>query len=418
MIPQDVISVVLKNFLTAKRSPGYLKKPEYEHLKEQNKTIYLSSAYFKSHWSYGLVRSFCKNMLEEKRKYFVCGLPYQLSVKVGILDRNDIEDTMSESSYNEVTWSMENECLWFGDTGGGFFNYETVDATRKIIYPWLPPTRNSKPIDKKMQIPPKKDGEIRGISADIALMNTTKRVKNDATAIFITSSSPSTGGRYVTNVQYTTVMEGAHTSDQALKVRRLYEDYDCDYIALDAQGVGMGVYDALVRDMYDAELGVTYPALSCYNNDEMASRCPKDAKKAIWSIKASAEFNSNCALLLREGFNSNRIRLLINEYEADKVLSNLKGYNKLSAEEKEELKLPYIDTTLLIKEVINLQTEARDNNKIKVKEKSNMRKDRYSSLSYNYWVVSQIESENRYKLRQKMSYDIGDLFLYRPPKIR
>ena len=123
-------------------------------------------------------------------------------------------------------------------------------------------------------------------------------------------------------------------------------------------------------------------------------------------------------MLLREGFNSNRIRLLINEYDADKILSNLKGYNKLSAEEKEELKLPYIDTTLLIKEVINLQTEARDNNKIKVKEKSNMRKDRYSSLSYNYWVVSQIESENRYKLRQKMSYDIGDLFLYRPPKIR
>ena len=90
----------------------------------------------------------------------------------------------------------------------------------------------------------------------------------------------------------------------------------------------------------------------------------------------------------------------------------------MSPEEKDELRKPYLDTTLLIKEIINLQAEAKDNNRIKVKEKSGMRKDRYSSLSYNYWVVSQIEAEERYKLRQHSAIDMDGLFMFRAPKIR
>ena len=31
------------------------------------------------------------------------------------------------------------------------------------------------------------------------------------------------------------------------------------------------------------------------------------------------------------------------------------------------------------------------NNKIKVKEQSGMRKDRYSSIAYNYWLACQLE---------------------------
>lgn len=418
MIPLDTVETVLRNFLTARRTPGYLKKPEYAHLQEPNKEVYLSSAYFKSHWSYKKVKSFCKNMLDDKRKYFVCGLPYQLSIKEDIMDAQAVEDKMSESSFNEVTWSMENECLWFGDNEGGFFSYDSIDSNRKIQFPWLPPSKYGVPIDKRLQIPPKKNGEIRIISADIALMSSTKKVKNDATAIVITSSMPNTMGKFCTNVMYTTVAEGKHTQDQAIMIRRLYEDFDCDYIAIDAQGVGMGVYDTLARDLYDSDLGITYPALSCYNNDEMAARCPREAKRVIWSIKASADLNSDCAYLLREGFASNRIRLLVNEYDADKYMSAFKGYEKLSPEEKDELRKPYLDTTLLIKEIINLQAEAKDNNRIKVKEKSGMRKDRYSSLSYNYWVVSQIEAEERYKLRQHSAIDMDGLFMFRAPKIR
>ena len=37
-----------------------------------------------------------------------------------------------------------------------------------------------------------------------------------------------------------------------------------------------------MRDMYDPETGETYPAISCCNNQEIASRCAdKNARKVI-----------------------------------------------------------------------------------------------------------------------------------------
>lgn len=45
MVDLDIITKVLRKFLTAPRSPRYLNKPEYSHLQERNKEIYLSSAW-------------------------------------------------------------------------------------------------------------------------------------------------------------------------------------------------------------------------------------------------------------------------------------------------------------------------------------------------------------------------------------
>lgn len=178
--------------------------------------------------------------------------------------------------------------------------------------------------------------------------------------------------------------------------------------------VGLGVYDCLARDMVDPETGEVYPALSCCNNQEMASRCTvPGADKVIWAIKASAAFNSDCAFALREGFRSGRIRLLATEYDAEELLGEIKGFNSLSPAEKTQFMLPYIHTTLLIDELTNLQHE-ESAGKIRIYEKSGMRKDRYSSISYNYYVATQIEA----KMSRKMTRvsDQSESFVIRAPK--
>ena len=52
MVDETVINTVLRKFLTSPRQPKYLQKPEYAHMQERNKEIYMSSAYFKSSWAY------------------------------------------------------------------------------------------------------------------------------------------------------------------------------------------------------------------------------------------------------------------------------------------------------------------------------------------------------------------------------
>lgn len=417
MIAKDVIDTILRKFLTQKRMPRYeeLTKEERkkEYAKEKNKTMYLSSAYFVDHWSYLKCTDTCQFMLDDSKRQFVCGLPYQLSVTEGLLDAETVADEMAETDFNEIKFQMEYEALWYGNTDGSFFDYNSISKNRRIKYPMLPDKLAAKVNNSQnVKIQPKQNGEVRILSADIALMSSRKN-NNDATAIFLNQLLPTKAGRFTSNIVYADACEGLRTDDQALLIRKLFDEYNCDYLVLDTSGLGLGVYDCLSRDIVDPETGEMYPAISCCNNAEMAARCTViGAEKVIWAIKASAQFNSDCAFLLREAFRSGRIRLLASEYDAEESLGELRGYSSLSPAERMQLQLPYIHTTLLIDELTKLQHE-ESGGKVKIYEKTGMRKDRYSSLSYNYYVAIQIES----KLNKKQSVNIttSDAFVIKPP---
>ena len=420
MIAKDVIDTILRKFLTQKRMPRYeeLTKEERkaEHAKEKNKIMYLSSAYFVDHWSYLKCADTCKFMLDDTKKQFVCGLPYQLSITEGLLDADTVADEMAETDFNEIKFQMEYEALWYGSTDGSFFDYNSISKNRRIKYPMFPNKLAEKVNSSQaVKIPPKQNGEIRILSADIALMSS-KKNHNDATALFINQLMPTKAGRYTSNIVYADSYEGLRTDDQALVIRKMFDEFMCDYLVLDTNGLGLGVYDCLARDIVDPETGEVYPAISCCNNSEMASRCAVvGAEKVIWAIKASAQFNSDCAFLLREAFRSGRIRLLTTEYDGEEYLSDLKGYSQLSPTERIKLQLPYVHTTLLIDELTKLQHE-ENGGKIKIYEKAGMRKDRYSSLSYNYYVATQIEA----KMNKRTSMNTGssNMFLIKPPSYK
>ncbi len=417
LISKDTIDTVLRKFLTLRRMPRYSELTEEQRLaeysKEKNLTMYLSSAYFKDNWSYMKCVDTLKAMADPQRRQFVCGFPYQLSISEGLLDPETVADEMSESDFSEIKFSMEMGAEFYGSADGAFFDFDSISKNRRIKYPMLPDKVSSKLGNPQfVRIPQKQNGEIRLLSADIALMSSRKN-NNDATAIFVNQLMPTKAGRYTSNIVYADSCEGLRTEEQALIIRKLFDEFMCDYIVLDANGIGLGVYDALARDIVDAETGEIYPALSCCNNQEMAMRCAvQGASKVIWAIKASAQFNSDCAFLLREGFKSGRIRLLVNEYDAEEILDSLRGYSSLNPTEKMQVKLPYIHTTLLIDELVNLQHE-ESGGKVKIFEKSGMRKDRYSSLSYNYYVATQLE--NKLAKRYSANAQASEMFVIKPP---
>lgn len=419
LIDKDTIDTILRKFLSSKRTPLYQELTKEEKLKQKDKeqlqTLYFSSGYYQDHWSYEKSADTFVRMLSG-RKEFIVGLPWQLAVEEGMLEMEDVEAQMSESDFTEVKWAMEMEAMFWGAGDGSFFDYDSIAKNRHLKYPMYPERLASKFGGGKnatlVRIPPKVPNEIRILSADVALMSSRKH-NNDATAIFVNQMIPTKSGRYTNNIVYTENMEGLRTEDQALIIRKLYDEFDCDYIVLDCQGVGLGVYDCLARDIADPESGEQYPALSCCNDPTMAERCTViGAPKVIWAIKANAQFNSDCAVLLREGFRSGRIRLLMNEYEAEELLSDVGGYTKLNPPERLALQLPYINTTLLIDELVHLHHD-ESNGKVRIYEKAGMRKDRYSSLAYNYYVATQMEA----KATRKSNQAIGtETFHVRAPK--
>jgi len=401
MVDLNVINTVLRRFLTAPRRPGYISKPEYADLLERNKEIYMSSAWYQSHWSYDKLKAYFVNMLDDTRKYFCCALPYQLSIKEKMFDRSQIEDEMSEADFDPLKFQMELECLFFGDTDGSFFNYNDVSKCRKLKNSYFSPEiyKNI----KDLKIPKLLANERRILSVDIALLSSKNRA-NDSASLQINNVIKSSQTSYTGNFLYYESHEGMTTDELGLRVMRLFYEYNCTDIAVDIKGLGVGVYDFIIRDQFDPATGVTYKAMTISDKqlrlagsnratlEDYASRCKiKNANKVIWGILGSPIFNSDAAKNLRNGFQLNKVNLLVSEFEADEILkTSVKNYIKMNPVDQVNLKASYIHTTASINELLNLEYEATGNT-VRVFERSGTRKDRYSSMSYNYYVQCQLE---------------------------
>lgn len=410
MVDETILNLVIRKFLTSPRQPGYLNKPEYAHLQERNKEIYMSSAYFKSSWAWKKLQAYVVNFFDDSKRYFCCGLPYQLSIREGLLSREQIRDEMSEADFNELAFMMEMVCMWIGDDGDNLFKWEEINKQRRIKTAFLP----LKFYNDKIKVPSVLPTEKRILSVDVALMGSTKKKKNDAAALYINSAIQQDDTSYHSNLVYGETFEGLTTDELGIIVMRDFYEYKCTDIVLDTNGVGLGIFDFICKDQYDSSTGKTYKALTCINDDDMAVRCKiKDANKVVWSVKASANFNNEICVLLRNGIQNGRISFLISDQDCEEEISKIyKTYSKLSPTDQTYIKMPYVQTTMAEYELIKLDHEVRNGN-IKVKEQAGMRKDRYSSIAYNYWCACQLAL----KLRPKQdNSNLVDRLTIRPAK--
>lgn len=233
MVSQHIVDTVLRPMNASPRQPGYLSKPEYSHLQEMNKELYLSSAYFAASELYERVKAYLANMLDPNIDgYMVVDLPYQLSIMEGLLMRAQISNEMSENTFNDITFSMEREGLFYGSAEDALFEFNILNGQRVI-------TNGLRSLDfyrsTNTKPPQKKNGEKRIISVDVALL-ASKKHDNDASAIIINQAMPTSNNSYISNISYIETQEGLTTEELGLLVMRMFYQYDCDYIALDCNG--------------------------------------------------------------------------------------------------------------------------------------------------------------------------------------
>jgi hypothetical protein len=407
MVDLTVITDVIRKFLITPRQAGYHQNPKYAHLQERNKEVYLSSCWYKSHWSWDRASTYFNSMVTG-RKYFICSLPYQLAIKENLLMREQVLDDMAEDDFDPVGWFMEMDSLYFGENSKSYFSFDDFSVNRKVNKAFYPLEISEHINDKKLQIK-KEKGEIRVVSADIAVVGGSK---NDATAIFCARLIPTNNG-YERQVVYSETFEGGIVTDQSMRIRKIYHEFSGDYIVLDVMNAGTFLLDILGQEQVDSENGVEYEPLKCMNDEDLAKRCIyPDAPKVIYAVKGSASLNSKIAVSMRNALRSKKLRLLIHENDAEEILVKLKGYNNLPDDLKVKFKLPFIQTSLLINETINLEAEHNESNReVKLKEVGSARKDRYSSLSYLNYFSDYIEQKNRKRKRE--TFDTSSLFMFK-----
>ena len=179
--------------------------------------------------------------------------------------------------------------------------------------------------------------------------------------------------------------------------------------------IGQSILDYIMgSDRYDPVYNETYGALNVMNNPDLEDRCKvKNAPKVIYAIKANSRSNNDMTLALRAGFQNGYINLLLSDTNIEEKLSKIRGYGTLSEIQQINMRMPYIQTTLLINELINL-THETNNGLVKVKEKAGMRKDRYSSLQYGYALLQELSKDLKPKTNTN---DLLSRLTIRPARI-
>lgn len=232
-IPKDIIDKVLRKFKAGERTPGFYSFPKYKNYpKERNTETYISSAYFKWHYSWAKFKAYFKSMIKSE-PYIVCGFPYQLPVSAGYYPMEQIREEMQEDDFNEISWSMEMCSEFYGESERAFFSFTDLNSVRRITRPIYPRPMYAALGDPKLKYPSKEPGEIRLLSCDIA---TSGGAKNDATAITLLQLLPNNSGQYIRNECYMETIDGGHGQDQAIRIRQLYDDLDVDYVVVDTNG--------------------------------------------------------------------------------------------------------------------------------------------------------------------------------------
>ena len=409
-VKETIITKVLRKFKAGQRRPDFFDKPKYTDKnephpsdwvyvpKEPNREIYISSAYYKYHYSWAKFNAFYKSMIKGE-SYFVCGFPYQLPVSAGYYPLSQIQEEMQEDNFDSVSWSMEMDSLFFGESTSAFFSFKDVSTQRKLILPVYPKPYYAILGDPKIKYQKKRLGEIRLLGIDVATQGGSK---NDATAISLLQMLPTNYG-YSRSATYMETIDGGHGQDQAIRIRQLFDDLDCDFVVIDCNGVGLSVFDELSQDQYDNERKILYEAWSCINDEAMAARCRNpDAPKIMYSVKATAQFNSDAAVYLRDCMRRGKIRFLTDEADGKEWLNGSKYYQNLAVEDQVIFEAPFYQISAFVNEIVNLDYTLL-NDKIKVKERSGARKDRYSSILYANFIAGEIEREHR-----NMEQEYGD----------
>ena len=244
MVEKSIIDTILSPMLNAPRSPGYLRKKEYKHLTEVGSKYFLTSAWYAQSELYSQLKDYTARMLTDNSKFFACDLSYQCSIEAGLLMRETIENEMAEQSFNQISFMMEYEGKFYGSSEDALFEFNLLNSRRNLkdaLYGLDYYRENG------IQIPKKQINEKRILSLDIALLASRKH-DNDASCFILNQCIAVNDNDYVSNISFVDTKEGLVTEELGLLTMRYFYQYDCDYLAIDANGRLMPSLSVMINE--------------------------------------------------------------------------------------------------------------------------------------------------------------------------
>lgn len=308
----------------------------------------------------------------------IMGGTWRIPVLEGLLQRSFVDELKMDGTYNEASFEREYCSVWSGDSEHAFFSSEKIDKNRTLLQPELE-------YDPKSS---KNSYYVLGV--DVGRIGCTTEVM-----VIKVVDTASTTNKYLVNLYS---YEAEHFEDQAINIKKLYYKYHARAISIDGNGLGIGLVDYMVKSQIDPDTGDFLPDFGVINDDEglyKKFRTPTTEPEALYIIKANAPINTEAYTYVQTQLTANRVKLLIDEVQAKNKLMTTKVGQNMSSTQRADYLRPFILTSILKEEMLNLTEENEGINIILKQITKGIRKDKFSAFLYGLYYIKTIEEKRR-----------------------
>lgn len=287
-----------------------------------------------------------------------------------------------------MSFEREYESKWSGTVEDAFFSSEAFDRNRILRQPEYEASGHSSKNSKYI------------LSVDVGR-------RDCDTVVSVIKVTPQPQGTSVKTLVNMYTLYDKHFEDQAIELKRLYYRYKASVIVIDANGLGVGLVDYMVRSQVDPDTGETLVDFGVVNDEKNEYRkfkSPVCEDDAMYLIKANAVINTEAHANLKSQLNSSKVKFLIDEKTAKMKLLDTKLGKAMDQNRRSEYLRPFTLTSILKEELLNLREENEGINiKLKPVTKT-IKHDKVSSLEYGlYYIKLEIDDK-----KQKRKFKASD----------
>ena len=381
----DILSqVIIPTMNVSRRCLDGSVHPEETLNKSQ---IYVTTAGWKNTFAYDKLIQLLVWMITQPEKAIIMGGTWRIPVLVKLLDKNFLQDLKNDGTFNEASFDREYESKWSGTVEDAFFRGEVFDRNRKLQKPEY---ENSGRSSRQAYYV---------LSVDVGR-------KGCDTVVCVFKVTPQTQGASIKSLVNIYTIHDEHFEDQAIALKRLYYKFKAQRIVIDANGLGIGLVDYMVKSQDDSATNDHFPDFGVVNDEEgfyKKFRTDETEYDAMYLLKANAPINTEAHANAQAQMSSGKVKFLIDEKIAKNKLLGTKIGNSMKSEERAEYLKPFTLTSILREEMLNLREENEGVNIILKKANKSIAKDKFSAFEYGLYYIKQEEDSKKKKKRGRIS---------------
>lgn len=390
LIDQTLLNeVIIPTMNVNRRLPDGSRHEEETVNKSQ---IYVTTAGWKNSFAYEKLIQLLIQSVINPNESIIMGGSWRVPVMEGLLQKSFVEELKLDGTYNDASFSREYESQWSGDAENAFFSAEQFDKHRILLQPeYEYSARSAKTAYYVLGV----DVGRKGCTTECCVFKVTPQVQGSSVKTLV-------------NI-YT--WDEEHFGLQAINLKRLYYKYKAKKIAIDANGLGIGLVDYMVTTQIDPETGEALPGFGVENDEEGFYKkfiTPDTEQNAMFLIKANGPINTEAYSYTQTQLASGKIKFLIDENRAKTKLLGTKAGQAMNANARADYLKPFTQTTILREQLLNLVEENEGVNIILKQSSRGIKKDKFSAFIYGLYYIKQEDD----KKRRKKKRDLSGLMLF------